>query len=133
MEILVRNAGAKKVEALFDGTTVMTDQTPKDGGEGSAPTPFDLFLTSLATCSGYYVYDFCQAREIPIDGVTVHMKAERDEAKKMLDRITIDIRLPAGFPEKYEKAVVRAANLCSVKKHLMDPPAIEVFASRAEG
>jgi ribosomal protein S12 methylthiotransferase accessory factor len=131
MKILVRHAGLKKVEASFDGTKVMTDQTPKDGGEGSAPTPFDLFLTSLATCSGYYVYDFCQERKIPIDGVTLCMTTERSEAKKMLDRVRIEIRLPADFPEKYEKAVVRAANLCSVKKHLMEPLAIETFATRA--
>lgn len=33
-----------------------------------------------------------------------------------------DITLPNGFPEKYRKAIWRAANLCSVKKHIITPP-----------
>ena len=32
------------------------------------------------------------------------------------------VSLPAGFPVKYERAVVGAVNACTVKKHLHDPP-----------
>jgi putative redox protein len=44
----------------------------------------------------------------------------------MVERIEIDVRLPEGFPERYREAVVRAAQLCAVKKHLEIPPVIEV-------
>jgi ribosomal protein S12 methylthiotransferase accessory factor len=37
---------------------------------------------------------------------------------EMMDRIIMDIVLPANFPEKYSDAVVSAANHCAVKKHL---------------
>ena len=42
----------KKVNALYRGFTIKTDQSPDNGGEGSAPTPFDLFLASIGTCTG---------------------------------------------------------------------------------
>jgi len=52
MVMEIRFPGGKKVEALFDGFTVNTDQSVADGGAGSAPSPLDLFLTSIVTCTG---------------------------------------------------------------------------------
>jgi ribosomal protein S12 methylthiotransferase accessory factor len=36
--------------------------------------------------------------------------------------VSIDIKVPEGFPEKYHKALERAAHQCSVKKTILDPP-----------
>jgi ribosomal protein S12 methylthiotransferase accessory factor len=47
----------------------------------------------------------------------------------MIASMNIEIRLPDGFPKKYEKAVVRAADLCAVKKHLVEPPEIRLYAT----
>lgn len=124
MEIAVRFAGGRKVEATFKGMTITTDQPESRGGEESAPSPFDLFLASIATCSGYYVLDFCLNRDIPIEGVSLVMHTERDTETRMLTKITVEIRLPAHFPEKYDKAVIRACDLCSVKKHIVKPPPV---------
>jgi ribosomal protein S12 methylthiotransferase accessory factor len=44
----------------------------------------------------------------------------------MIKTLTLDIALPAGFPEKYREAVIRAADQCAVKKHLLDPPTIRI-------
>ena len=35
-------------------------------------------------------------------------------------------QLPEGFPEKHREGVIRAADLCAVKKHILQPPAFEV-------
>ena len=40
----------------------------------------------------------------------------------MVTRISIEIHVPPGFPEKYRPALVRAAEQCAVKKHLETPP-----------
>lgn len=120
--------GGKRVGARFDGQDVLTDQPPSNGGEGAAPGPFDLFLVSLATCAGYYVQEFFRARDLPMEGLAVRMETERDEAKRRLSRIEITVDLPPGFPEKYRKAVVRAAHACTVARHLEHPPPVEVTA-----
>jgi len=34
--------------------------------------------------------------------------------------------LPPDFPEKYKEAAIKAAEQCTVKKHLLKPPVINV-------
>ena len=133
MEISVRHQGGARVVAQFGGHTVITDQPVSSGGEDSAPSPFDLFLVSIATCAGYYVYDFCSHRNIPTEGVRLIVTTHRGEKPKMLSKVAIEVHLPNGFPEKYEAAVLRAVDVCTVKRHLVEPPAIEVRGVRVEG
>jgi len=117
------------VDAHFGSFTVRTDQPQGYGGENSAPAPFELFLASLAACAGYYVLSFCRMRDIPAEGIILIQRSERDAATKMIGKVTLDIKLPAGFPQKYVPAVMRAAESCAVKKHLENPPAFEVKAT----
>ena len=126
MEIDIRLGDGRRVEARWDQFTVRTDQGVDSGGEASAPEPFDLFLASFGTCTGHAVLAFCRAREIPTDGMRLVQRMLRDPDRKRLSRIEIEIFLPAGFPEKYQKAVARAAEACSVKKAIQDPPTIAV-------
>jgi putative redox protein len=127
-DIRVTFPGGVRVNAEYRGFTIATDQPVKDGGQGSAPAPFDLFLASLATCVGYYVLVFCQHRRIPIDGLAVTMRTEKNPEMKMIGRIAIDISLPPEFPERYKAALVRAADMCSVKAHIQKSPLMEVRA-----
>jgi putative redox protein len=127
-DILVSFPGGYKVDAQYKGFTIKTDQPAYAGGENSASSPFDLFLVSLATCAGYYVLAFCRERSIPTDGLSLRMSTNRDPKTKRIDRIAIEILLPAGFPEKYKTAVVRAADSCTVKVYLFQPPAFTIEA-----
>jgi putative redox protein len=130
MEMEIRFDGGKKVTADYKGFMHRTDQPPEFGGEGSQPEPLDLFFVSLATCTAYTVLSFCQSRQLPTDGVRVDVHMDWDEQGKKVTAIRHEIHLPAAFPEKYKKAIIRAANLCSVKRHLDDPPRIETVAVR---
>lgn len=129
MEIKIDFPGGARVAAHFGSFTVDTDQPVKSGGEDSAPSPFELFLASLATCAGYYVLGFCKARGISTEGIKLVQTTEANPTTKMTSKITIDVQLPAGFPQEYTSAVIRAAESCLVKKHLENPPAFEVRAS----
>ena len=122
--------GGKKVVAEHRGQRIVTDQPKGSGGDGSAPAPFDLFLASLGTCAGFYVLDFCQARDLPTDGIKLTQDVTFDPTVRRITRIDQKIHLPAGFPEKYEAALVRSAALCAVKKHLENAPEIDVQVAR---
>lgn len=111
-----------RVDAAYHGKTIETDQ------EGSLPEPFELFLASIGTCTGYYVSKFCRSRDIPTDGIRLEMRRIRRPDSKMIEKIEIDVLLPESFPERYREAVVRAAKQCTVKKHLEQPPDIEIEA-----
>lgn len=126
MEILITLDGKRKVTAhLPEGFTVPTDQPVDEGGDGSAPTPFDLYLTALGTCAGVYVEDFCQHRGIPVDRITLKQSAEFTidaHGKHHLDRVVLKISLPEDFPDKYRSAVAHVAELCAVKRSILNPP-----------
>jgi putative redox protein len=131
-EIKIVFGGGLKVDAEYKGFTIRTDQPVHQGGGGTSPSPFDLFLASLATCAGFYALEFCQARKIPTGKLAVSMSTERGAASKMIEKVTIRIDLPPGFPEKYKDAIVRAVDLCTVKAHILRPPQFEIAARLKE-
>jgi putative redox protein len=128
MEMEIFFESGKKVNALYNGNVIKTDQPVEAGGENSAPAPFDLFLASIGTCAGIYVKSFCLQRGIPTDDIRIIQSMEYDYSKGLIGKINLDIQLPDSFPEKYKDAVIKVANLCAVKKHLLNPPEIEVNA-----
>ena len=127
MEMVTVSAGGKKVNAHYKGFTIKTDQLKEYGGEGSAPAPFDLFLASIGTCAGINVIVFCQRHNISTEKIKLILLFERNQKTKMIEKIKIEIQLPADFPEKYKNAVIRSADLCSVKKHMINPPEFEIY------
>ena len=110
--------GGKRVNAIYENLTIMTDQSVRGGGDGSAPEPFDLFLASIGTCAGIYVLSFCQHHDLPAESICLMQTVERNPESRMIDRVNIDIRLPVDFPQKYRKALIRSAEQCAVKKHI---------------
>ena len=121
-EMTVTFPGGKRVTAAFGGFEIATDQSVKNGGQGTAPEPFDVFLASLATCSGIYVLGFCQKRNIPYDGLRLIQSWDRDDKTKLLTTVRITIEVPSDFPEKYRSALIRVASQCTVKKTIESPP-----------
>ena len=119
--------GGVKVDASFRDHTILTDQTERGGGENTGPQPFDMFLASIGTCAGFYALRFCQQREIDTSELALKLETVRDSETKKLVRVNLHLTLPPEFPEKYEKAIVRAIDQCAVKKAIFDPPEIETI------
>ncbi len=130
MDMKICFPGGKRVNATYKGFTIKTDQPTEGDGEGSAPTPVDLFLASIGTCSGFYVLSFCQARNIPTEKIRLVLNAERNEETKTIGKVAIEILLPEEFPEKYTDQLVRVAEKCTVKKNLENPPLFEIHTKR---
>lgn len=128
MEMKITFPGGKRVDAQLNGRIISSDQPPGAGGEGSAPTPYDYFLASLGTCAGIYVLGFCQERGIDTEGLelTQRMGFVSEGGKNRLAKVDLQITLPPGFPTKYHNAIIKTAELCAVKKALMNPPEFEI-------
>lgn len=118
--------GGARVDAQFGPHTIRTDQPLQAGGDDSAPAPFSLFLASIGTCAGIYVLGFCKQRGLPTEGIRIVERVEGDRSTGMIGKVELEIQVPPEFPEKYHDALIRAANQCTVKKHLETPPRFEV-------
>jgi ribosomal protein S12 methylthiotransferase accessory factor len=126
MEMEIVFPGGARVDALTGDLVITTNQ------DGSAPSPFALFLASMGTCAGIYVLGFCQQRGLPTEGLKIVQRMQTNPYTRLIDKVELDIQLPPGFPEQYKAAVIRSAELCAVKKHLENPPTFDVHTSVAE-
>lgn len=123
-------AGNKKVNVLFNGFEIKTDQPVHAGGEGTAPTPYDYFLASLAACAGFFAISFFQTRNLNSEGFKIEVDYQWDKVKHKLSNVDIKLTLPKDFPEKYIQALEQTVNLCSVKKTIADPPEFKTIITR---
>jgi ribosomal protein S12 methylthiotransferase accessory factor len=128
MEILIDFPGGSQVDAHVGDFTIPTDQPPT----ASAPTPFTVFLSSIGTCAGIYVLGFCKQRNLPTKGLQIIQHINSSPVSGMVEHIDLEIQLPLDFPEKYRASLIRAAELCAVKKHLEHPPQINITAHTLE-
>lgn len=125
-EFLIRFEEDARIVATFRGMEIPTDQKIENGGRGEAPEPMTLFLASIGTCAGYYVRSFCETRGIDTEGIRLTQRLLADASNPgRIGTVRLEIHLSDGFPEKYKKAVVRAAETCGVKKYIQAPFAIE--------
>jgi len=132
MSMKITFPGGVAVDAEYKGQIIHTDQPREYGGGGAAPAPFDLFLASIGTCAGFYALRFCQERSLPTDGLGLTMSHELDPQTRKIGAIRLDLQLPAGFPEKYRAAILRAVDQCTVKRHIIEAPRFELVAAMAE-
>jgi len=126
MKMIIDFPGGAKVDAHFGAFTVETDQPTADGSESSAPTPFDVFLSSIGTCAGIYVLGFCKQRNLPTEGIRIIEHIQPNRNTGMVDKIDLEIQVPPSFPKQYYSALIRSAELCKVKKTLENPPQFEI-------
>lgn len=132
MEMEISFPGGKKVDSHFKGFSVHTDQPQKAGGDGTAPSPTELFLASIGTCAGYFAMIFCDKRKLNTEGLKMRVDFQANKKTYMIEKIVVKTTLPPDFPEKYKDALIKAVDLCHVKKHFTDPPEFEYLTAIAE-
>jgi ribosomal protein S12 methylthiotransferase accessory factor len=125
--------GDKKIDAQIAGHSIPTDQSVRNGGQNAAPEPFQLFLASIATCAGIYAKSFCDQR-----GLSAPRGLDMDLARGgggLLSRLDLVLHVDADFPAKYDSAIIRAMELCAVKKQLREEieTSIRVVRSSSQG
>ena len=122
MEMIIDFPGGSRVDAHFGSHTVATDQPPA----ATAPSPFEIFLSSIGTCAGIYVLGFCKQRNLPTEGIRIVEQINHSPITGMVETIGLEIQVPPDFPEKYRDSLIRSAELCAVKKHLEKPPRFDI-------
>ena len=125
-EIVVTLPGGRRVDAQVGGHLVRTDQPRDNGGEDTAPSPFQLFLAAVGTCAGIFVQGFCAKRGLATEGIRILERPTFDRETGVLTSVDLEIEVPPTFPEKYHEALVRVADQCSVKKAIQAQPPFHV-------
>lgn len=110
--------GNKKIDVAFDNFIIKTDQAKENGGDETAPEPFDVFISSLGACAGIYAKSFCDIRKLSTQDMYLTSDVSFKDGQKLMEKVTITLYVNQGFPEKYIKPIIKAMNGCAVKNQL---------------
>ena len=126
MKIDIALLEGQKLQASFGKHQIISDQSVSAGGDEFYPEPFDYFLASMPLCAAFYIRKFCEARDISTEGITLSQEHSTIGEDKFRKAFSIKVSLPKDFPEKYKKAVLAAANSCTVKKVVQAMPEFNI-------
>jgi len=123
----MRNEVTLTATAPFQSVNVLaTDEGPFQGGEGTAPTPLEYFLTGLVGCLMTQIRVFARKMRIEISDLKVHCRAEWTAEKGELGpyegrprRFNVDVDLTSGAPAGDVARLIEASKrACFVEQTL---------------
>ncbi|MBL4908684.1 MAG: OsmC family protein [Alteromonadaceae bacterium] len=127
MNVEITMLEGQQLKASFGDHEIISDQSVAAGGKAEYPEPFDYFLASMPLCAAFYIRKFCDSRDISTDGIKISQTNENiDSENKYKKKLSVSIELPESFPKKYHKALLAAANTCTVKRVVQAAPEFEV-------
>lgn len=124
--VSVTHLGGDKFEIAVRGHRFTVDQPEAMGGEDTAPTPTELFVASLASCSAFYARRYLSRHDLPIEGLRVETSYEMGTRPSRVTSFDVKVHLPAGVPEDRHKALLAMIDHCTVHSTLVHEPEVTI-------
>ncbi|MGB9113336.1 MAG: OsmC family protein [Acidimicrobiales bacterium] len=109
---------------------LLVDQPVADGGNDSAPTPTELFISSLAACIAHYARRYLARHNLPTAGLSVDAEYAMVAHPTRVGEITLYLAVPDGLPDDRLAGLLAVARKCTVHNTLEVPPAVLVELAR---
>jgi putative redox protein len=126
--VVVRGPASGFAQQISVGPHQLRGDEPLDaGGTDTGPTPYDLLLAALGTCTSMTISMFARRRKWPLQDVTVRLRHSRIyaedcadcESKNVrIDRIEREIGLKGDLSDDQRKALLAIAEKCPVHRTL---------------
>jgi putative redox protein len=127
-EVVVHGDASGFAQQIVAGRhRLATDEPVAAGGTDSGPTPYDLLLAALGSCTSMTVAFYARRKEWPLESVTVRLRHSRIHAEDCancetkegrLDRIDVAIEITGVLSEEQRKRLVEIAEKCPVHRTL---------------
>jgi putative redox protein len=103
-------------ELVIDGRhRIVTDEPPEVGGDGSAPSPHELFPAALAACVSTTLVMYARAKSWELGDVTVEVVYDHRATPR---RFEIEIRLTGDLDDAQLARLERVAASCPVRRSI---------------
>jgi len=92
--VIVRGAVDRLAQEISAGAHRLTSDEPVSaGGAGTGPTPYDLLLAALGSCTSMTVGMYAKRKQWPLASVTVRLRHSRVHVQDCADCETSDAKL----------------------------------------
>ena len=114
-------------EVEIDSHELYADEPVSYGGTDTGPTPYDLLLAALGSCTSMTIGFYARKRRWPVENITVSLRhskihatdCEECETKEgKIDRIELDIQLTGTLTEEQHAKLIEIAGKCPVHQTL---------------
>ena len=126
--VVVTGDGAGLAQRIQVGPhRLQSDEPLASGGADSGPSPYDLLLAALGSCTSMTVALYARRKQWPLTGVTVTLRHSRIHAADCeacetreghLDRIERDVELVGSLEQEQRARLMEIANKCPVHRTL---------------
>lgn len=120
-----------QVQVIARGHSWITDEPPTFDGDDLGPSPFELLLGSLGTCTVIIVKNYAARARIPLERASVRVHGEflkdADDSKRYHVRKTLEVR--GDLSDQDLERLHKAGDRCPVQK-LLEPGATIVSEIR---
>lgn len=127
-EVVVHGVATGFAEEIQVGNhRLSADEPVSAGGADTGPTPYDLLLAALGSCTSMTLGIYARRKEWPLESVTVRLShsrihaedcAECETKEGRLDRIDVVIELTGDLTEEQRRRLLEIADRCPVHQTL---------------
>ena len=93
-----------------------SDLSVEEGGEGSAPSPHDLYDAALGACTALTVLWYAKRKNIPLQGIEVSVERDASQERAGIYRLNAALTLTGDLSTTQREELLRAAQKCPVHK-----------------
>ena len=97
-----------------------TDVSPEQGGEGSGPSPHDLYDAALGACKALTVLLYAKHKNIPVEGIEVSVERDASQERSGIYRLSTELSLTGNLTASQREELLRIAQKCPIHKLMTD-------------
>jgi putative redox protein len=120
IEVLRDPRSRLRHEIHIGRNSLATDLSVEAGGDGSAPSPHDLYDAALGACTALTVLWYARHKNIPVEGTTVSVDRDASQERSGLYRLGVVLTLTGDLSAEHRQELLRAAEKCPIHKLMTD-------------
>lgn len=123
-------SGKKSFTVSIRGHKMVTDLPVDQGGDDTAPTPVELFVSSMGACMGIYALSYLKTAGVSYEGLSLSIEWTLGSNKRRIREIKVILSLSGADLGDRKAALISAAKKCLLHNTLYEPPEISLELSQ---